>query len=204
MSTQIETSARRRPKGDKRQRTRTKLVDATRALIREQGYEKTTLADIAKRAGMTTGAIYGNFRNREELFMAVAEISGAPIVPRVTPGMTFAEEMRALAEAVIEAIPQRRASIVGALGFHSYALTHEEFRARVVAATKEIYDRFSAAVREWRSPDELPMSAEHLVAVAHALTDGLLLHRFLTPELVSDEVIYAAFAALADAARARD
>ena len=65
MSTSAETSARRRPKGDKRGRTRAKLIDATRALIREQGYEKTTLAEIAKRAGMTTGAIYGNFKNRD-------------------------------------------------------------------------------------------------------------------------------------------
>ena len=202
--TQVELSPRRRPKGDKRQRTRAKLVEATRALIREQGYEKTTLAEIAARAGMTTGAIYGNFKNREDLFMAVGEIAGAPIIPKLTPGMTFADEMRALAEAVIEAIPQRRAAAVGMLGFHSYALTHEDFRARVVAATKEIYDRFSAGLRSWRSEAELPMPAEHLVAVAHALTDGLLLHRFLSPELVPDEVIYAAFAALADAASARD
>ena len=191
------TSARRRPKGDKRGRTRAKLIDATRALIREQGYEKTTLAEIAKRAGMTTGAIYGNFKNRDELFMAVGEIAGAPIVPKIKPGMTFAEEMRALADAVIEAIPQRRATIVGALGFHSYALTHEDFRARVVTATKEIYDRFAAGLRQARSESELAMPADQLVAVAHALTDGLLLHRFLTPELISDEVIYAAFAALA-------
>lgn len=197
--TQAELSPRRRPKGDKRQRTRAKLVEATRALIREQGYEKTTLADIAKRAGMTTGAIYGNFKNRDELFMAVAEIAGAPIVPKITPGMSLAEEMRALAEAVIEAIPQRRAAAVGMLGFHSFALTHEDFRARVVVATKEIYDRFGAGLRTYRSENELPMPAEYFVAVAHALTDGLLLHRFLMPELVPDEVIYAAFAALADA-----
>lgn len=195
---QVEFSLRRRPKGDKRQRTRAKLVEATRALIREQGYERTTLSEIAKRAGMTTGAIYGNFKNREDLFLAVAEIAGAPIVPKVRPGMTFAEEMRALADAVIEAIPQRRAAIVGTLGFHVYALTHEDFRARVVAANKEIYDRFTAALREWRSPNELPMPADQLVAVAHALTDGLLLHRFLTPDLVPDEVFYAAFAALAN------
>jgi AcrR family transcriptional regulator len=198
MSTQTETSRRRRPKGDKRERTRTKLIEATKALIREQGYEKTTLAGIAERAGMTTGAIYGNFKNREDLFMAVGEIAGAPIIPKITPGMSFAEEMHALAAAVIEAIPQRRAAIVGALGFHAYALTHEDFRARVVVATKDIYERFAAGLRERRSESELPMSAEHVVAIGHALIDGLLLHRFLTPELISDDVIYAAFAALAN------
>lgn len=36
-----------------------------------------------------------------------------------------------------------------------------------------------------------------MVRVVHALTDGLLFQRILTPELVSDEVFYAAFGLLA-------
>jgi AcrR family transcriptional regulator len=190
-------NARRRPKGDKRARTRAKLIDATRALIREKGYERTTLSAVAQRAGMTSGAIYGNFKNKEELFMAVAEIAGAPIRPIIKPGMNFAEIMHAMAEAVIAALPQRRASIVGALGFHAYALTHPEFQARVVAATTEIYRTMAAGIRASAPPGVLPMPPESLVAVLHALTDGLLLQRFLTPELVPDGVIFAAFAALA-------
>ena len=47
----------------------------------------------------------------------------------------------------------------------------------------------------------LPMPPESLVAITHAPTDGLLLHRFLTPELIGDEVIVAAFAALARISR---
>ena len=58
-----------KPKGDKRDRTRTALLEAARALIREKGYERTTMEQVARRAGMTTGAIYGNFKNRGELFI---------------------------------------------------------------------------------------------------------------------------------------
>ena len=72
---------RRRPKGDKRARTRAKLLAAARELIREKGYERTTLQDVALRAGMTSGAIYGNFKNRDELFMALADVYWAPIKP---------------------------------------------------------------------------------------------------------------------------
>ena len=42
-----------------------------------------------------------------------------------------------------------------------------------------------------------PMPPDVLVVVIHALTEGLLFQRFMTPELVPDEVFYAAFAALA-------
>jgi hypothetical protein len=51
---------------------------------------------------------------------------------------------------------------------------------------------------------ELPMPADHLVRVLNAMIEGLLLQRFLTPELVPDEVFYAAFAALANAAKPPD
>jgi hypothetical protein len=40
-------TGRRRPKGDKRERTRAALLDAALALTREKGFEETTLADVA-------------------------------------------------------------------------------------------------------------------------------------------------------------
>ena len=67
-------SARRRPKGDKRIRTRAALVDAARRIIRQEGYDALTLAAVAERAGMTTGAIYGNFKNRTDLLMRLSPL----------------------------------------------------------------------------------------------------------------------------------
>ena len=190
-------SPRRRPKGDKRARTRTALVDAARAIIREQGYDALTLAAVAERAGMTTGAIYGNFKNRTDLLMAVAEVSGAPIMAKTWPGMSFRELMRETAKAVIEALPQRRAAMVGTLGFHIQSLTHEDLREQSLARTREIYRYLAEATPQLIPADKLPMPVDVLIPVMHALIDGLVLHRILTPELVPDEVIYAAFDALA-------
>jgi hypothetical protein len=45
---------------------------------------------------------------------------------------------------------------------------------------------------------DLPMPADRLVRVIHALIEGLTFQRLLTPELVPDEVFYAAFSMLAD------
>ena len=38
---------------------------------------------------------------------------------------------------------------------------------------------------------------KHLVRVIHALIEGLVMQRILTPDLCPDEVFYAAFGALA-------
>src|SRR5437764_6623813 len=99
-----EGSRRGQPKGDKRDRTRARLLEAARSLIREKGHENTTLEEIAERAGMTTGAIYGNFKNREELFISLGQTYWAPIKPQVKHGSSFPEIMRAMAEATIAAI----------------------------------------------------------------------------------------------------
>jgi AcrR family transcriptional regulator len=201
MSTEPPVSKRRgRPRGDKRADTRAKLVEAAIALIREQGYEGTTLAAVAERAGMTTGAIYGNFKNRTDLLMAVAEVKGGPIPARLWPGMSFREAMRSQAEAVIEAMPQRHAAMVGTLGFHIQTLTHEDLRQRVLSETAEIYRQVAEGLPKLIPAEQLPMPADVLARVVHALIDGLVMRRTLTPELVGDEVIYAAFDALAGAA----
>src|SRR5215467_7428978 len=96
-----EPSRRSQPKGDKRERTRATLLEAARFLIREKGYEQTTLEEIAERAGMTTGAIYGNFKNRNDLFIALGQTYWRPIVPKVKPGASFSDVMRAMADATI-------------------------------------------------------------------------------------------------------
>jgi AcrR family transcriptional regulator len=189
--------SRRRPKGDKRARTRAKLLEAARELIREKGFERTTLRDVARLAGMTSGAIYGNFKNRDELFIALAEAYWKPIKPEFPPGSTFAEKMRALAKATIAAIPERRLAAGGRLTGMAYALNHEEMRARVREYTARSYEAGAAWVRTVADERKLPMSADSFVRVVHALTEGLLFQRFLTPELIPDEVFYAAFEALA-------
>jgi len=190
-------SRRRRPKGDKRARTRTKLLEAARELIREKGYERTTLQDVAQRAGMTSGAIYGNFKNRDELFIALAEVYWAPIKPKFRPGSSFSEKMHALATATIAAVPERRLAARGRLTGMAYALTHEEIRGRIRDITAESYNAGAAWLRAVADDGELPMPPEILVRVLHAMTEGLLFQKFLTPELLPDEVFYAAFAALA-------
>ena len=165
-------------------------------MIREKGYERTTLAAVAERAGMTTGAIYGNFKNREELFIALGQSYWPPVVPQVAPGATFAEAMRAFARATLAAVDDRAPAAVGRLTGLAYALTSPGLRARVHEVTKVSYE-FGAEWLRTFDESELPMPAEVLVRVLHALIEGLVMQRILTPELCPDEVFYEAFAALA-------
>ncbi len=140
MATKKTESGRRGPKGDKRDRTRATLLEAARAMVREKGHARTTLEAVARRAGMTTGAIYGNFRNRDELFVALGQAYWAPVKPRIKPGATFAEAMHAMAKATLDAIPDRTTAAVGRLTGMAYALSNAGLRARVREVTAGSYD----------------------------------------------------------------
>ena len=166
-------------------------------MVREKGYARTTLEAVARRAGMTTGAIYGNFKNRDELFIALGQAYWAPVTPRIKPGATFADVMQAMAEATLAAIPERTTAAVGRLTGLAYTLTNPELSARVREITAGSYELGAEWLRTLGDERDLPMPAEHLVRVIHVLTEGLVLQRILTPELCPDEVFFAAFGALA-------
>ncbi|MCB9794285.1 MAG: TetR/AcrR family transcriptional regulator [Alphaproteobacteria bacterium] len=189
------------PVGGKRARTRAKLLAATRELVREKGYAETTLEDIAQRAGMSTGAIYSNFRNREDLFLALSDTYWAPLAPRIPEGASLEQLMAAFAEATIEAMPARALAAQGFLTGRAFALRHPETLAEVRALTARRYAEGAEWLRSVLGDEALAIPVEQLPAVLHALSEGLSLQRLLTPELFPDELIYAAFAALAARAR---
>jgi hypothetical protein len=85
---------------------------------------------------------------------------------------------------------------VGRLTGLAYTLNNPELRSRVHEITRSSYDVGAEWLRTF-DPSELPMPPGHLVRVLHALIEGLVMQRILTPELCPDEVFYAAFAALA-------
>src|SRR5262252_9442671 len=155
MASEKKGSPRGKPKGDKRDRTRAALLEAARALVRERGYERTTLEKVAHRAGMTTGAIYGNFKNRDELFIALGQTYWAPVAPRISPGATFAEAMHALAKATLAAVDERSLAAVGRLTGIAYALKKKELRSRVVEVTRASYE-FGAEWLGTFDPADLP------------------------------------------------
>jgi AcrR family transcriptional regulator len=191
----VVASRRGRPKGDKRERTRAALIKAASEVIGEKGWDRTSLKEVAARAKMTRGAIYGNFKHREDLFLAVVRAHWKPVIPALSPGMTFQQYMKTLGKAV--AAPARRAQGIGVLSFMLYALTHEEMRSRVIQFNAALYSSSAERLRQAFPRRDLPMPPEHIVRVIHALTDGLTFLRLLTPELITDDVVMNAFDALA-------
>ncbi|MFK4132371.1 TetR family transcriptional regulator [Pseudomonas luteola] len=65
------------------EQTRVQLLEAARALFLEHGVAKTTLEQIAKRAGYTRGAIHWHFKNKVEIFQAMTALVSDPLIVRL-------------------------------------------------------------------------------------------------------------------------
>ena len=53
--------------------TRERLIDAAARVFARRGYHAATLAEVAREAGYSTGAVYSNFSGKEDLFLALAD-----------------------------------------------------------------------------------------------------------------------------------
>jgi AcrR family transcriptional regulator len=61
----------RPPKQKRSQQSLERVLDASIALLEENGFEAFTIQDVSKRAGVSVGAIYARFGNKESLLRVV-------------------------------------------------------------------------------------------------------------------------------------
>ena len=67
----------------KRNATRARIVDAAAEVFLEKGYTGTRVVDIARRAGYTSGALYGYFDSRAELLAEAVARSSSEVLGRL-------------------------------------------------------------------------------------------------------------------------
>jgi AcrR family transcriptional regulator len=89
--------------------TRERLVAAAIEVFAEQGYEGARLQDIARAAGLTTGAVYANYRGKAELlFDAIGARAGAELDGLLHD--TASVGARAVLERLGDRLPESRAA----------------------------------------------------------------------------------------------
>jgi AcrR family transcriptional regulator len=59
------------PKQKRSEKTHAAIIAAARELVMEEGAKSLTITDVAARAGLTTGALYARFRNKEAMIEAL-------------------------------------------------------------------------------------------------------------------------------------
>jgi len=73
VKTHTDSTYRRRTKAEQAEVTREAIVKAARKLFATRGYANTAAEDLMKKVGLTRGALYHHFGDKEGLFRAVAD-----------------------------------------------------------------------------------------------------------------------------------
>ncbi|WP_183560736.1 TetR/AcrR family transcriptional regulator [Mucilaginibacter sp. SP1R1] len=63
----------------KAERTRQFIVETTAGIFNKKGYAGTSLSDLTEATGLTKGSIYGNFKNKEEVAVAVFDYNSSKV-----------------------------------------------------------------------------------------------------------------------------
>jgi TetR/AcrR family transcriptional regulator, acrAB operon repressor len=178
--------------------TRHKLLDAAEHLFQAQGVSRTSLQDIARRAGATRGAIYWHFKDKADLFNAMMERVTLPMEASFRPEDTDAE---AFNNGDANALHQIRCATLQAL--QQIATDAQTRRVFEVATQKVEYVEELQAVRlrhlavrngflsrieqsmnaaSLQTGFPLPLAAAVAARGLHALIDGLIQNWLLDPQ----------------------
>lgn len=95
--------------------TRERILDVALELFAENGYDQTSLREVAEQLGFTKAALYYHFASKEEIFMALHlrlhAIAGESVAVLGNGPVTI-ESWAALLDSFIEKIPDNRKLIL--------------------------------------------------------------------------------------------
>lgn len=86
----------------KAERTRIFIIEQTAPLFNKKGFDGTTLADLSAATGLTKGALYGNFRDKEEISLAAFKHSITKVKSMVRQKLAGAETYRGQLSALLD------------------------------------------------------------------------------------------------------
>jgi AcrR family transcriptional regulator len=165
----------------RRELTRTALIEAAADLFARQGFHATPLEEIASTAGFTRGAIYKNFKSKEEILMAVvdwtieSQFAAYADALDEEEGATAADQVSAAADVWARLFRRDRDLTLLTLELRLLALRNPGFRPRLAEWERHQLARTSAFIRERMrtSGFRLTISPEELAAVALAGVEGI-------------------------------
>lgn len=106
---------------ERRATTRAKLLDAAEDSLLDRGYAALTLADVASRAGVTTGAVQRHFTTKQGLLLAVFDRAAdrqLEAMGRLRPASVdapLAERLRVAMTQIWEALDRQRLQLLDQL-----------------------------------------------------------------------------------------
>ena len=186
-------------RAQRRQQTRARLLDAAGQVFARRGFHAATVDEVADAAGYTKGAVYSNFANKDELFLALldqrvaAQLQQLQALYAIDSSHELAAALRGRTE---QGFAAARDFGVLMVEFSLYAMRNPAAQAELAERYRQLRGRLAELItkRYARQHNSPPMPPEHLAALALATDAGLFLQYAAEPgalpwELHADAMI---------------
>ena len=149
------------PHHARRTDTRRRIQDVALELFAEQGYEKTSLREIAERLDVTKAALYYHFKTKEDILISIAEVLTAPIDELIG----WAQAQPPTLATKQELLRRYSAALWGAGDLFRF-IQENQATVRELAIGEEFKTRLTAVHKLLREPNSpLPAQGRSLTAV---------------------------------------
>ena len=167
-----------------KEQRRQHLIDAAWRCVSRGGYRSLSVDDVCTEAGLSKGAFYTYFDQKQDLLLALLDDDAAglsDVVADAAEQSNGVEQIRRFVAAVVDrgsdsAAVQLRADLWAEIA------GDDALRDRFLEAMKQRRAQLAGLITEATAAGELvEVPANALAAVFLALGDGLMLHRALDP-----------------------
>jgi AcrR family transcriptional regulator len=189
----------------RREMTRRHLLEAAAVVFARDGFHGASLDDVAATAGFTKGAVYSNFKSKEDLFLALFDdrlVREAADMQQVLADPVAGDgrvEQLPRVQGVIERLWDDDWTALY-LEFVLYAKRNPAVRERLAAVARREYEStirmLEGACASIDGTPNFPVPV--LAKVSIAIFEGLTLGRFIDPALYTQETITEALTFLYD------
>jgi AcrR family transcriptional regulator len=196
----------RQTREERRAETRSRLLEAARVVFARRGLQAATVEEIAEEAGFTTGALYSNFKGKEDLVLAVEEEMIAREIREYTEifarGRTLEEQARGGADRWMEILREEPDYFPLFVELWSSAVRDPDLRAKFLERSGAMRDASARMIQEGAADLGIEAGEDdvgHLATVVNALGNGLAMEKTINPDAVPDELFGITLAVLFEA-----
>jgi AcrR family transcriptional regulator len=175
-------------RAERKRQTRAELLVAAQRVFLRDGFHGASLTQIAEEAGYTFGAVYSNFQNKDDLFLAVLDAESERRLPMLVDLLLDAPSLeaglRAIAREYAEYAQRHPGWTPVYVEFWTHAARRPELRRQVAERHERLLDAATQMVEEFarRWGIEFILPPREVVRGTYALSRGMGLERLVDPD----------------------
>jgi AcrR family transcriptional regulator len=179
---------------EKKARTRERLLDAAADVFARRGFQAASLDEVADEAGLTKGAVYSNFKSKDDLIVALIETRldhrFIGIATAVDRGGDLHHQASQTGRAYVRLLEEARESYLLSVEFSVHLARHPQLRRKFARRYRDLQASYARLIEDYAASAgfSLPLPAAEMTVIYFAVVEGLAIAKLAQPEAVPDDL----------------